>query len=386
MTGERYVPNRMNGLIEIEHLHRYSAAKILCQNHVVLDVASGEGYGSCLLSQISQKVIGIEVDFGSVQHACLTYANKCNNLFYLNAEATHLPIKTNSVDVITSFETIEHIHEQKAMMLEFVRVLNDDGILIVSTPNKAIYSDAAFYQNPYHIKEFEKEEFRQFLGNFFVQVEIYRQSIVCPSIILPERVKGNPTLVMEAGGGADILPFDSAEFNSTYFVAVCSNRARAMPKLPQSSLINRKWVDLHSTMIEMHRLRQLIEIVEFSKPVEKFNLPLDDTLHQAGFEGLIEQNSFKGSLEVHEGKDWTGWAVRSDVPVPAELVLVSDDNITMAVTPHLPRPDVARHIGSLGALMSGFTLPVDYAAQLDRSSLRAVAYVKGYGAGDLNIL
>ena len=68
-TGERLVSS-ISGLIEDEHLHRYLLARELCRGKDVLDVASGEGYGTALLSQTANSAVGVEIDAVAVEHAC----------------------------------------------------------------------------------------------------------------------------------------------------------------------------------------------------------------------------------------------------------------------------------------------------------------------------
>ena len=48
-TGERYVPSQ-EGQIKYEHLHRYVLALNWVKGRSVLDMASGEGYGSAILA------------------------------------------------------------------------------------------------------------------------------------------------------------------------------------------------------------------------------------------------------------------------------------------------------------------------------------------------
>ena len=52
----------------VEHLHRYGLAIDLCDDKVVLDIASGEGYGSSLLAGRALKVYGIDISNEAVEH------------------------------------------------------------------------------------------------------------------------------------------------------------------------------------------------------------------------------------------------------------------------------------------------------------------------------
>jgi GNAT superfamily N-acetyltransferase len=67
-TGERFTTDA-TGQIEVEHLHRYFLARHLTRGLDVLDIASGEGYGSAFLAQIARSVIGVEIDRAAVEHA-----------------------------------------------------------------------------------------------------------------------------------------------------------------------------------------------------------------------------------------------------------------------------------------------------------------------------
>src|SRR6202011_5368951 len=107
-TGERYVPS-ITGEIYYEHVHRYAIAAPACTGKRVLDLASGEGWGAALLARYAAEVIGIDIDTASIEHARRTYY--LSNLRFMVASATEIPLADASVDVITSFEPIEHLSD-----------------------------------------------------------------------------------------------------------------------------------------------------------------------------------------------------------------------------------------------------------------------------------
>ena len=132
-TGERYVPSE-KGQIEAEHLHRYYAARQLAKGRVVLDIASGEGYGSALIAEVAESVTGVDIDKEVVKHANNKYRRK--NLEFRQGSCENIPIADAVIDLVISFETIEHHDQHNEMMQEIVRVLKPNGVLLISSPNK----------------------------------------------------------------------------------------------------------------------------------------------------------------------------------------------------------------------------------------------------------
>ena len=163
-TGER-MTTAIEGEIEFEHFHRYCLARDLCPGLDVLDVASGEGYGSSILANVARSVIGVDVDPAAIAHARTTYGGE--NLRFVQGSALDLPLGDASVDAVVSFETLEHVREHARFMAEVKRVLRPGGKLIVSTPERAVYSARGEPVNKYHLLELTVAEFDSLLrANF----------------------------------------------------------------------------------------------------------------------------------------------------------------------------------------------------------------------------
>jgi 2-polyprenyl-3-methyl-5-hydroxy-6-metoxy-1,4-benzoquinol methylase len=182
-TGERYLPEVQGG-IELEHLHRYLFAKQLSGGKRVLDIASGEGYGTYLLAQSATNVVGVDISAEAIAHAKAKY--KSGNLEFRAGSCAAIPLAENSVDIVVSFETIEHHNEHHEMMHEIKRVLVPDGLLIISCPDKLEYSDKPNYVNPYHVNELYRDEFRSLLSKYFKCHYIAGQRVVYGSAIFGE--------------------------------------------------------------------------------------------------------------------------------------------------------------------------------------------------------
>lgn len=181
-TGERYVPG-VHGQIELEHRHRYYLARQLAAGKRVLDIACGEGYGSEILAATAQYVVGVDIDADTVNHARKKYAR--GNLSFLPGSCEHIPLPDKSIDLVVSFETLEHTSEHQQMLSEITRILSPDGILIISTPNRAIYRAANDLPNPFHLKELEFSEFATLLSQCFRNSQPFGQRVAYGSLIAP---------------------------------------------------------------------------------------------------------------------------------------------------------------------------------------------------------
>lgn len=181
-TGERFVPG-VGGVIEAEHLHRYLLARVIASGRDVLDVACGEGYGSHLLAGVARSVVGVDIANEAVAHACATYQTP--NLEYRQGDCGGLPLETASIDLVVSFETIEHHDRHEAMMREIRRVLRPGGVLLISSPNRPEYDRTLSEPNPYHIKELDFPEFTALLQTHFDKTAFYAQRVLTASVVVP---------------------------------------------------------------------------------------------------------------------------------------------------------------------------------------------------------
>ncbi len=180
-TGERLTTSIESVHGVIEHLHRYAIAQKITKNKIVLDIASGEGYGSFLLSKSAARVFGVDIDEKSINHAKGKYALSKNIEFKVGSTDA-IPLEDKSVDVVISFETIEHHCRHDLMMEEISRVLKADGVLLISSPEKSIYSERDS-NNPYHIKELILDDFKDLLERNFKNVELFNQRFVIGSLV-----------------------------------------------------------------------------------------------------------------------------------------------------------------------------------------------------------
>jgi O-antigen biosynthesis protein len=231
-TGERFIPNEQ-GKIRLEHYHRYAVVQDIVKEKDVLDVACGEGYGSSFMADIARSVIGVDIADEAVQHASAAY--KKSNLTFRQGSAIALDFANASFDVVVSFETIEHLAEQAQMLAEIRRVLRPDGCLVISSPNRPIYSEESGEHNEFHVKELDFNEFDELLKTQFQTIHYFGQRMLMGSVIQPLE-GGHRAFRAWHDDGTDLKPNAGHLADPVYFLAVCSARNVGLPAIDMSVL------------------------------------------------------------------------------------------------------------------------------------------------------
>jgi SAM-dependent methyltransferase len=224
-TGERFT-TAVSGQVAIEHYHRYLFARAFCQGRDVLDVASGEGYGSAQIAQVARSVIGLEYAGETVRLARANFSR--DNLQFVNGDARSLPFPDASVDIVVSFETIEHFAGQTAFVAEVHRVLRPDGCFIVSTPDRDNYAPTGTPTNGHHVRELSRREFAALLGRHFTHIQTLYQRPLIGSALVAEAASPAVPLVFER---RDTDRFEACVGlpRPLYIVSVAANVPIALP-------------------------------------------------------------------------------------------------------------------------------------------------------------
>ncbi|MEM9049059.1 MAG: class I SAM-dependent methyltransferase [Pseudomonadota bacterium] len=180
-TGERATPFVTEPLLA-EHLHRYFTALDLCAGRKVLDIACGEGYGAALMAlNGAAAVTGIDIDAATIERARRVYS--LPRLRFETGDAQQpLALATGSVDLVTCFETIEHVVAQEALLAELARILAPDGVLLISTPDRE-RAGAETSPNPFHERELSLAEFRALLAPHFPHLTLRHQRQLTGSVL-----------------------------------------------------------------------------------------------------------------------------------------------------------------------------------------------------------
>jgi 2-polyprenyl-3-methyl-5-hydroxy-6-metoxy-1,4-benzoquinol methylase len=184
-TGERLVPDvQRDELIYAEHLARYRLAAQYVPGQRVLDAGCGEGYGTALLASAGAAgVVGVDVDEATIEHARERYGGE-----FQVADVTQLPFDAASFDLVVCFETIEHVADARQVVAELRRVLADDGMLVISTPNPAEY----VAENEFHVREYTPDEFSELLEDHFPErTRLYQHNWLLSAILDEEQFRAD---------------------------------------------------------------------------------------------------------------------------------------------------------------------------------------------------
>ncbi|MBL8889470.1 MAG: methyltransferase domain-containing protein [Planctomycetaceae bacterium] len=153
------------------HLDRYVFAAQYCREQRVADIACGTGYGSEYLSRTggAAQVFGVDICAEATKYAASRHGGP--RITFLTAPGEATGLIAASCDVVVSFETIEHVPDDQALLSEFARILAPGGRLICSTPNLWPLAIA-----PHHVREYDREQFLASLSNHFRVVELWNQN------------------------------------------------------------------------------------------------------------------------------------------------------------------------------------------------------------------
>lgn len=232
-TGERFTPECVRE-IRYEHLHRYAFARELVRGKSVLDAACGEGYGSALMADAAAAVTGVDLSAESVAHARERY--RAPNLSFRRADCLDLPFDDAAFDCIVSFETLEHLEDHDGLMREFRRVLKPDGFLLISSPDKAVYTDQLQNRNEFHLRELYRPELEALLTAHFQAWRLWGQRLLFHSAIWRLDGSGdeNPGtgFLQEAGPG--VRASAQPPQDPVYFLAVCAGAEEDLPEPAQA--------------------------------------------------------------------------------------------------------------------------------------------------------
>lgn len=223
-TGERFTPECVRE-IWYEHFHRYVFARGLVTGRKVLDAACGEGYGSALLATEALSVTGVDLSAEAIRHAQSRYV--AGNLEFVAGDCVQLPFEDAEFDTVVSFETLEHLEDHHGLMAEFRRVLKPEGFLLLSTPDKAVYTDQQQNENEFHLRELYRNEFEALCQNYYPACRLWGQKLLFQSAIWS--LEQAPGVVFQQERDGQTKSFPQPRHPAVYLIALCAAEECYLP-------------------------------------------------------------------------------------------------------------------------------------------------------------
>ncbi|MBA3300408.1 MAG: methyltransferase domain-containing protein [Thermoleophilaceae bacterium] len=171
LTGERTLPD----VPEENYWYRrhevvYEWIAERCAGLEVVDMACGEGYGTDILARRAAQVTGVDANPEAHEHARLKYTRPGVRFARDLVEGYREPC-----DAVVFLQTIEHVQNPGEILDGFREMLRPGGVAFVSTPNVLTLAPEGSVRsgNPWHVKEYRAEEFRERCAAHFGSVEMY---------------------------------------------------------------------------------------------------------------------------------------------------------------------------------------------------------------------
>jgi len=147
--------------------YAYEFAKPYITDKNTADIGCADGYGTQYLADFTTTTIGVDYSEVTITDARQKHAAK-TNLTFKSGKVPPIPLETESVDVVTAFQFIEHIEQRKAFMEDVKRVLKPGGVFICTTPNVKM----SIARNPFHVHEYTFSEMQKEASSIFSKIEL----------------------------------------------------------------------------------------------------------------------------------------------------------------------------------------------------------------------
>jgi ubiquinone/menaquinone biosynthesis C-methylase UbiE len=163
--------------LEAEQVARYAFVAQFIQGRRVLDVGCGNGWGTAmLLAAGASSVCGIDSDAAAVAAA----RERLPDAQFVQGDPVSLPWNPESFEVVVCFDTIEHLGEVDRTLDEMVRVLTEDGLLVVSSANPRVPA------TPELANALAPEELRELVRRRLPIAALWRQHSQIASVMISD--------------------------------------------------------------------------------------------------------------------------------------------------------------------------------------------------------
>jgi ubiquinone/menaquinone biosynthesis C-methylase UbiE len=147
--------------------YAYEFAREYVKGKQTADIGCADGYGTQYLADYTLSTVGVDYSEATIAHARAKHKAK-TNLTFKSGSVPPLPLDTDSMEVVTAFQFIEHIHDRVGFIKEVYRVLKPGGVFLCTTPNIKM----SIARNPFHVHEYTFDEMQKEISSVFTYIEL----------------------------------------------------------------------------------------------------------------------------------------------------------------------------------------------------------------------
>jgi SAM-dependent methyltransferase len=188
--------------VAYDQLTGYGFARRYVAGKVVADIGwEVVGLGSHLLAETAESVVGLAGSAEAVELA--RTAHPAPNAEYKKVDLTQLPYPEGHFDVVVALGVAENLDRSEDLVREAKRVLKQDGVLIISAPDKRFFVDGRNPGGVGYRRGMYASDFQDLLETHFGRVLVYGQGAVAGGFVFP------------LSGELDAASVESASLSST---------------------------------------------------------------------------------------------------------------------------------------------------------------------------
>lgn len=199
----------------------YGFARRYLKGGIVADIClENVGYGTRLLAPSAKSVVGLTNSSEACNLASTVFS--APNVSYQKVDLPELPYAENYFDAVVALGVVEYSDHPAELAGEIKRVLKQDGLLLISIPDKQLHSNGN-YEAPDHREAMYVPEFQEMLEQHFSDVRIYRQAVVAGGLIFRESETVSDMMIETARLSTISPSLDTEAPVAGFILALCRN-------------------------------------------------------------------------------------------------------------------------------------------------------------------
>lgn len=247
MALERIDPISLEDCYAVDHLLRYALAGPHAKGKRVLDAASGLGFGSVLLlHHEANEVVGVDNSSDAIAISRERWPDP-RLVFHAHDLEVLGELELQPFDLITTFETLEHVVNPEKVLNAFKAALVDEGLLIGSVPG---LTDKQV-NNEYHLHNFDRDSLGKLLKSTFKEVRIFRQDFSICSRIQPMDADEQAEALNWIDGPGLAIDFGRASKDEDTLFFMASDNQLPEVELPVYATSRNAWLRMQKEQAEV---------------------------------------------------------------------------------------------------------------------------------------